>query len=95
MWASKGGAGYRQSECSRAFPLDKTDVRREETQKNTVHQDAWLKGTQKGTRASRAHGGRGADLTEGASGRWVGGRHEAKAVSHIPSPVQRGLPQGI
>lgn len=74
MWASKGGAGHRQSICSRAFLLDKTEVRREDTPKNTVPQDAWLKGTQRGTRLSMACGGRSADLCVCAHIRKVGGR---------------------
>jgi len=49
IWASKGGGGRRESICSGVLLLDKTDVRREETQKNTVQQDALLKGTQRGT----------------------------------------------
>lgn len=64
--------------------------------KNTVPQDVWLKGTQRGTRVSMACGGRSAACVYAhTSGRWVGGRHEANGVSHIPSPEQRGLPQGI
>lgn len=55
--ASKGGAGHGQSVCLRAFLLDKTDGRREETQKDTVQQDARLKGTQRGTRVGMAYAG--------------------------------------
>lgn len=54
--------------------------------KNTVPQDVWLKGTQRGTRVSMACGGRSAACVYAhTSGRWVGGRHEANGVSHIPS----------
>lgn len=48
IWASKSGAGLRERACSRLFLLDRTEVRREVTQKNTVGQDARLKGTQWG-----------------------------------------------
>lgn len=48
IWASQGGAGWRDSICSGVFLLDETDARRAETQKNTVQQDTQLKGTQRG-----------------------------------------------
>jgi len=96
IWASKGGGGRRESICSGVLLLDKTDVRREETQKNTVQQDALLKGTQRGTRWSMAYGGKSTDLCVWAH-IWKVGARQTWSEWGQPHAVtlQRGLPQGV
>lgn len=86
IWASKGGAGRRERTCSGVLLLDKTDVRREETQKNTVQQDALLKGTQRGTRWSMAHGGKSTDLCVWAHV-WKVGARQTWSEWGQPHPV--------
>lgn len=74
IWASKSGAGLRDRACFRVFLLDRTEVRREVTQENTVGQDAQLRGTQRGE-LSELWLMEERELTrvyENMSGRWVG-----------------------
>lgn len=97
IWASKSGAGLRDRACARVFLSDRTEVRREVTQENTVGQDAQLRGTQRGE-LSELWLMEERELTrvyENMSGRWVGDGHEAKEVSKIRSPVQGCLPPSV